>query len=259
MTETRSAVLSARELAVSFGALRALDGLSFDVVSGRMLGIIGPNGAGKSTAFNAITNVVSHSGSAVLKGEDISAVPTQDLARRGLKRTFQQNSFFGELTVLENAVCALHASHASSLAESLFLPLREMRRRALAEEAAASLLSAFEIDERWFAQLPGEIPYGTQRLLSVALAYGDGAEVLLLDEPAAGIGGNDMTALSLVLRRLKEQGVALVLIEHHMDLIMALADEIVVLDQGRQIATGTPEAVRQNPAVREAYLGREQE
>ncbi len=189
---------------------------------------------------------------------DVSAIKTYGLAGRGLRRTFQQNSFFGELTVLQNAVAAIVRDYSTGLAASLLLPWREAATRRQAEEKATQLLEFFGIAAPYHDKLPGDIPYGVQRLLSVALAYGTGSRVLLLDEPAAGLSGGDMQKLADVLVNLRRRQLALVVIEHHMDLIMSIADRIVMIDQGVMLATGTPAEIQRNEKVREAYLGRDE-
>ena len=251
-----SPVLRVEDLGVRYGALVALDGMSWQVEAGRILGIIGPNGAGKSSCFAAVTNSVPHAGEVFLDGTRVTDLPTWDLAALGLRRTFQQNAFFGELTVLENTMGALLSEHATGLVTSIVAPWKEARRRRRAAREAAQLLVSFGIEEAYHQQVPGSIPYGVQRLLSVVLAYGLGARALLLDEPAAGTGGTDMRRLAQLLVDLRARGVAIVVIEHHMDLIMTVADHIVVIDQGRRLAEGTPASIQKNPAVLEAYLGR---
>jgi len=253
-----AAELRVEGLTVRYGSLVALSDMSWSVRGGEVLGIIGPNGAGKSSSFAAVTNSVAHSGRTFLSGEDVSAVRTHDLAARGLRRTFQQNSFFGELTVLQNAAAAIVREHSTSLAVSLLAPWRERATREATERRAAELLTSFGVDPGYHQLRPGDIPYGIQRMLSVALAYGDGCKVLLLDEPAAGIGGSDMRRLADLLVELRRRGIALVVIEHHMDLIMSIADRIVMIDQGVTLATGTPKEIQRNAAVREAYLGRDE-
>jgi branched-chain amino acid transport system ATP-binding protein len=258
MAATTAAVpaLEVRDLGVRYGGFQALDGVSWAVMPGEILGIIGPNGAGKSTCMAAATRSVKRVGSVLLEGTDVTKVPTEKLSRLGLRRTFQQNAFYGELTVLENASSALLRQEGTSFWESIALPLRERRRTARRLESAAQLLRDFGVPDAFFDLMPADIPYGTQRMLSVALAYGAGATVLLVDEPAAGVGGADMVQLARTLRMIAERGTALVVIEHHMDLIMSVADRIVVLDRGEMLATGTPAEIRANEQVLEAYLGR---
>jgi branched-chain amino acid transport system ATP-binding protein len=251
-------VLRVENLAVQYGALIALRDMSWSVRAGEILGIIGPNGAGKSSCFAAVTNAVRHQGRIFLGDQDVSAIKTYGLAGRGLRRTFQQNSFFGELTVRQNAVAAIVRDYSTGLATSLLLPWREAVTRRQAEETAKHLLEFFGIAAPYHDKLPGDIPYGVQRLLSVALAYGTGSRVLLLDEPAAGLSGGDMQKLADVLVSLRQRQLALVVIEHHMDLIMSIADRIVMIDQGVMLATGTPAEIRRDEKVLEAYLGRDQ-
>jgi branched-chain amino acid transport system ATP-binding protein len=249
-------LLRVEGLTVRYGALTALSDMSWQVAAGEILGIIGPNGAGKSSCFAAVTHAVNREGEVWLDGARITDLPTHQLARLGLRRTFQQNAFFGELTLLENAMAAMLREHSTPLAQSLFMPWRESATRRKAAAAAAGLLTSFGIAPQDHGKRPGDIAYGTQRLLSVVLAYGAGARALLIDEPAAGTGGNDMKRLADLLVDLRKRGVAVVVIEHHMDLIMAIADRIVVIDQGRKLAEGTPAEIQRNEAVLEAYLGR---
>ena len=249
-------LLRVEGLTVRYGALTALNDMSWQVSAGEILGIIGPNGAGKSSCFAAVTHAVPRQGDVWLAGERVTELPTFRLARRGLRRTFQQNAFFGELSIPENAMAAILRQHSTSLPRSIALPWMEAATRRKAEHAAAELLTSFGIETADHGKRPGDIAYGTQRLLSVVLAYGSGASALLIDEPAAGTGGPDMQRLADLLVELRRRGVAVVVIEHHMDLIMAIADRIVVIDQGRKLAEGTPAEIQRNDAVLEAYLGR---
>ena len=247
--------LEVRDLTVRFGGFRALSEVSWSVRSSQILGIIGPNGAGKSTCFNATTNMVRHDGQVLLDGQDVTDLAPHRLAERGLHRTFQQNAFFGGISVLENMTGALLRTAGTPLAAAVLLPWVEYRRRRQAEEAAGALLARFGVPTDLHALPPGSLPYGTQRMLSIALAYADDARVLLLDEPAAGLGGSDMEKLADTLAALRAEGLGIVLIEHHMDLVMELADHLIVLEQGEMLAEGPPSLIQADPRVLEAYLG----
>ncbi len=239
-----------------YGPLTALSELSFELEAGSILGIIGPNGAGKSSAFAGITNAVRKEGTVRLFGEDVSSLPSQRLARLGLRRTFQQNSFFSEFTVLENAMAAFEVDRGASLATSVFTPWREQSRRSSRRKDAKALLDDFGVPTEFHDLRPDDLPHGMQRSLSVVLSYGAGARVMLVDEPAAGIGGDDMKVLVRLLDRLRREGVAIVLIEHHMDLVMDVVDSLLVIDRGQTIARGEPSEVQRDPEVLAAYLGR---
>ncbi len=249
-------VLAVERLGVRYGNLIALEDVSWQVGAGELLGIIGPNGAGKSSCYDAVTAMVPRQGRVSLLGEDVTALPAHLLSGRGLKRAFQQNAFFQDLSVRENMLAVMHEQSTSGLLATTLAPWRAMARRAEAIGRAEATLIRFGVAAEYHDRLPGAIPYGTQRMLSVALAHGAGARALLLDEPGAGLGGTDMERLAQLLRDLKREGLALVVIEHHMDLIMSVADRIVVLDQGRCLAIGPPAQIQRDPAVLEAYLGR---
>ncbi len=256
MTAAGRPVLRVEKLGVRYGALVALEDVSWEVAAGEILGIIGPNGAGKSSCYDAVTNMVRRSGRVFLDGAEVTDAPPHALAELGLKRAFQQNAFFAEMPVLDNMAAVLQPARGTGLLASVFAPWREAARRRALEAEAAALLRRFGVPEAMHGSRPGALPYGTQRMLSIALAWGTGAKVLMLDEPAAGLGGEDMLRLRDLLGALRAEGAALVVIEHHMDLIMSVADRILVLDGGRRLATGTPREVQADARVLEAYLGR---
>jgi len=253
---TENVALKVDELSVHYGILTALSQVSFTVDDGEILGIIGPNGAGKSSSFAGITNAVKRTGSVRLYGDNVDQRSTQVLARKGLRRTFQQNSFFSGFTVLENAMAAFQVEQGSSLLTSIAAPWVEVRQRHRCRADAKALLNEFGVDSRYHDLYPDDLPHGLQRSLSIVLSYGAGARVLLVDEPAAGVGGDDLQALADLLRHLRDQGVAIVLIEHHMDLVMGVVDRLLVIDRGHTIAYGDPADVQRNPDVLAAYLGR---
>ena len=257
-SEDSAPALSVAQLGVRYGALVALEDVTWSVRPGEILGIIGPNGAGKSSCYDAVTAMVKRQGRVTLQGVDVTHIPSHQLAELGLKRAFQQNAFFDDLSVLDNLIAVLGKRAHSSLLGSIFNPLSAARLRKQASVFACAQLERFGVPTHYHSLSPKEIPYGVQRMLSIALAYGDGASVLMLDEPAAGLGGEDMARLVELLTSLKKEGVALVVIEHHMDLIMAVADRICVLDLGRQLAYDVPTQIRNDPRVLEAYLGKTQ-
>lgn len=248
-------VLQVENLSVNYGALRALDDVSWHVNSGEILGIIGPNGAGKSTCYNAVTNLVPRTGRVLIDGLDRTSFAAYQLTGVGLKRAFQQNAFFEEFTILESMVAVMQDKFGVNLFTSIVMPWQEISRRREAEWVASERLVRFHVPKQYHHAKPSDVPYGVQRMLSIALAYGSGARALLVDEPGAGLGGADMDALTDLLVDLKAEGVALVLIEHHMDLIMSAADRIVVLDGGKLVTTGTPSEIQSDQRVIDAYLG----
>jgi branched-chain amino acid transport system ATP-binding protein len=258
MFQTDGGTLKVKGLRVAFGALVALDDVSWEVRPGEILGIIGPNGAGKSTCYNATTNMVPRTGRVEIDGHDVTGVPASRLAALGLRRAFQQNAFFTHLTVLENMIAVIQPEHGTGLLSTILRPISEHAQAANTRILAAEALEHMGIPAEFHDRLPGEVPYGTQRMLSIALANGAGARILLLDEPAAGLGGEDMRKLCDRLTALRAGGMAIVVIEHHMDLVMQITDRIVVLDRGRRLAYGTPAEIRQDPHVLEAYLGRDE-
>ena len=248
-------LLAALEIHISFGGVTALDGVSVDVRAGEVLGVIGPNGAGKTTLFNVICGFVSPDvGEICWKGERLRRAAPDRLASMGIARTLQGVGLFGGLTVLENVMVGANRFRRGRLAGALLgLPGSDRDERALRERAMTALdrLRCADFADRMATSLP----YPVQKRVALARALVAEPELLLLDEPAGGLGAEDMDDLAALIRELKSE-CAVMLVEHHMDLVMAVCDRICVLDFGRLICAGTPDEVRADERVVEAYLGR---
>jgi branched-chain amino acid transport system ATP-binding protein len=241
-----------------FGGVLAVHAVSFAVSRGELFGLIGPNGAGKTTLFNIITGLTPPSGGRLrYQGRDITGLPPHRVAQRGIARTFQNVRLFGELSALDNVMIARHVRTRSGLVSGVLgLGAARQEERATRERAAA-LLGLVGLADR-----PDErarnFPYGDQRRLEIARALALEPELLLLDEPAAGMNSGEKRALSDLIRSVRERlKLTILLIEHHVPLVMDLCDRIAVLNFGQLIALGTPADVRKSPAVIEAYLGDE--
>ena len=238
-----------------FGGVTALDDVSFSVAEGEITGVIGPNGAGKTTLFNIITGIYSQtSGEISLQGRDVSRLPPEQLARLGMVRTFQNIELFSGMTVLENVMVGLHTRSSSGiLACSLRMPwaLREERR--IREEAMQWLDFAGIADLEQIKA--GNLPFGKGRLLEIARALAVTPKMILMDEPAAGLNSQETLKLARLIQRIREMGVTVVLVEHDMELVMDICDQIIVLNLGKKLASGTPKLIQENPAVIAAYLG----
>ncbi len=244
-------------IGVRFGGLVALDDVSLEVPPGHVVGVIGPNGAGKTTLFNVVCGFLRPSkGSLSLDGQPLRPRPDR-LTGLGIARTLQGVGLFARLSVLENVMAgATHRSQARFLPALLGLPASDRDERAL-RASALELLGELGVAEQ-AAALPDTLPYALRKRVALARALISRPRLLLLDEPAGGLSTEDIDELATLIRALPERGeggCSVLLVEHHMDLVMAVCDHIVVLDFGRQIAAGTPQQVRDNPAVAEAYLG----
>ncbi|MEO6031012.1 MAG: branched-chain amino acid ABC transporter ATP-binding protein/permease, partial [Burkholderiaceae bacterium] len=248
-------VLDVKQVRKEFGGLVAVNDVSFQVRTGEILGLIGPNGAGKSTTFNLVTGVLPATrGEVLLSGKRIDGLPSRDIARRGVSRTFQHVKMLPGMTVLENVALGAHLRGSRGVGAAM-LRLDRTEERRLLKEAEKQLRRIGM--EASLHELAGNLPLGSQRLMEIARALAADPMLLLLDEPAAGLRLKEKQALADVLRQLRDEGMAILLVEHDMDLVMGLVDRVVVMEFGTKLIEGTPDVVQASPEVRAAYLGTE--
>ena len=238
-----------------FGGLTALEDVTFTVGKGNITGVIGPNGAGKTTLFNIVTGLYTQtSGKVFLEGTEISGYSPERLAPLGLVRTFQNIEMFSQMTVLENVLVGLHTrSRSGMIACALKLPWHLSEERRMREEARnwlefCGIANLAEMEA-------GALPFGKCRLVEIARAMAVNPRVLLMDEPAAGLNSRETADLEELIRKIRKSGVTVVLVEHDMELVMDICDDIVVLNLGRKLVEGTPREIQENPDVIKAYLG----
>ena len=249
-------LLRVRDVAVRFGGIVALDGVSFDVAAGSIVGLIGPNGAGKTTLFNCLSRLYEcDRGEIVFDGRSLLATPRHRIAGTGIGRTFQNVALFGSMTVLENVMLGAHSRSASGfLANALRLPGVRREEAAIAAKAA-SLLELLGL-ARVAAVPVMQLPFGTRKRVELARALAAEPKLLLLDEPASGLNHEEVAELGRLIRALRERlRLTVLLVEHHMNLVMSISDWVVALNFGRRIAQGSPAEVRSHPELVKAYLG----
>lgn len=253
------ALLEVDDVTLRFGGLTALDQVSFEIREGEILGLIGPNGAGKTTCFNVMTGVYqATSGQVRFDGTPLAGMKRHKITKLGIARTFQNIRLFKSMTVLENVMVGADAHSKVGFFEALFRLPRHRRTEAEALAKAKELLDLVGIKAR-HDELAANLSYGDQRRLEIARAMATGPKLLCLDEPAAGFNPAEKARLMELIRKVRDTGYTVLLIEHDMRLVMGVTDRIVVLEFGKLIAEGRPAEIRDNPAVIAAYLGVDEE
>jgi branched-chain amino acid transport system ATP-binding protein len=249
-------LFAAQGIAINFGGIRAVDGVSFDVAKGEVFTIIGPNGAGKTTIFNLVSRIYDPTeGRLVFQGEDITAVPPHQIAARGIARTFQNIELFEHATLLQNLLLARHAHKKSNFwTELLFLP--SARRMELEHREAVEKVIDFLDLQQYRDSLIVNLPYGVRKVTELARALCTDPTLLLLDEPSSGLNVEETEDMAFWIQDIKNLlGITVLMVEHDMTLVSAVSDRVLALNYGRPLAMGTPQEVQSHPEVMRAYLG----
>ena len=258
--ENKKPLLVAKDISISFGALKAVDSFNLEINSGELIGLIGPNGAGKTTVFNILTGVYNaSSGEYTLDGENVIKTSTSALVKKGLARTFQNIRLFKYLSVLDNVVAAYNFRMKYGILSGMLRFPNFWREEKEAKEKAMALLKIFDLD-KYAGMHAGNLPYGEQRKLEIARAMATEPKILLLDEPAAGMNPKETEDLMNTIKLIRDKfGIAVLRIEHDMKLVLGICERLVVLNYGQILASGDPKEVINNPQVVEAYLGKEED